>query len=443
MLAEFLRFVKSQQLFKQGEPLLVAVSGGKDSVCLAHLLSLAEFNFSIAHCNFKLRGMESDGDTYFVKQFAQELGVDFYQKDFDTLEYAEEKKISIQEAARELRYAWFRELKEQKGFAKILTAHHLDDSVETFFINLFRSSGISGLTGISAISEDIVRPLLFASRNDIDNHIQTFNLAYREDSSNASDAYLRNKIRYTIIPQIQNLDNRSYKGLLQSIEFLKSDYTLFQYLIQKETEHLIKNDADKIIIDLPLLKRHAMAEALLFQILKPLGFHKNEINKILNCEESGKQFYTSTHRALVNRNEFIISKVTKNDVLTSTYIEEDDETEIFYPIKLRIEKLEKKQVEFSSDKNIVYVNADKLIWPIEIRKWQVGDSFVPLGMKGRKKVSDFLIDEKVSLLEKGKTYVLLSANEIVWLIGHRISNHYKITEDTIKVLKLELIPENI
>lgn len=442
MLAEFLRFVKSQQLFKQGEPLLVAVSGGKDSVCLAHLLSLAEFNFSIAHCNFKLRGKESDEDAYFVKQFAQELGVDFYQKDFDTANYADEKKISIQEAARELRYAWFRELKKQKGFSKILTAHHQDDSVETFFINLFRSSGISGLTGISAISEDIVRPLLFASRQDIDKHIQTFNLAYREDSSNANYVYLRNKIRHTIIPKIQDLDNRSYKGLLQSIEFLKNDYSLFQFLLHKETAAFVKKEVDKIIIDLPLLKQHAMAEALLFQIMKPFGFHKNEIYKILNCVESGKQFYTSTHRALVNRNELIISKRTENDVLTSTFIEED-ETEIFYPLKLSFEKLEKKQVEFSEDKNIVYLDADKLKWPLELRKWRAGDSFVPLGMKGRKKVSDFLIDEKVSLMDKENTFVLISANEIVWLIGHRISNHYKITEDTINILKLELIPENI
>lgn len=442
MLAEFLRFVKLQQLFKQGEPVLVAVSGGKDSVCLAHLLSLAEFNFSIAHCNFKLRGKESDDDALFVKQFAQDLGVDFYQKDFDTAYYAEAKKISIQEAARELRYTWFRELKEQKKFTKILTAHHQDDSVETFFINLFRSSGISGLTGISAISEDIVRPLLFASRNDIDKHIQTFKLAFREDSSNASDAYLRNKIRHTINPQIKDLDNRSYKGILQSIEFLKNDYSLFQYLLHKETAAFVKKEIDKILIDLALLKQHAMAEALLFQLLKPFGFHKNEINKILKCVQSGKLFYTSSHRALVNRNELIISKRTENDVLTSTFIEED-ETEIFYPLKLSIENLENNKIEFSDDKKIAYLDTDKLKWPLEIRKWQAGDSFVPLGMKGRKKVSDFLIDEKVSLMDKENTFVLLSDNELVWLIGYRINNQYKITENTRKVLRLELIPENV
>lgn len=439
MLAEFIRFVKLEQLFKQGDPLLAAVSGGKDSVCLVHLLSLAEFNFSIAHCNFKLRGKESDDDALFVKQLAQNLGVDYYHKDFDTAHYAEEKKISIQVAARELRYAWFRELKEQKGFTKILTAHHQDDSVETFFINLFRSSGISGLTGIAAISDDVARPLLFASRSDIDKYIETYNIAYREDSSNASDAYLRNKIRHTIIPQIKDLDNRSYKGLLQSIEFLKNDYSLFQYLLHKEITAFVKTDSDKITIDIHLLQQHPMAGGLLFQLLKPFGFHKNETSKILKCTESGRLFYTSSFRALVNRNKLIITKKTENDVITSIFIEED-EIEITYPIKLIIESLKKNQIEISANKNVALLDADKLKWPIELRKWQAGDSFVPLGMKGRKKVSDFLIDEKVSLIDKENTWVLVSDNEIVWLIGHRISNKFKVTDDTRKVLRLELIP---
>jgi tRNA(Ile)-lysidine synthase len=438
MLAEFIHFVKSHKLFDRSEPLLVAVSGGKDSVCLAHLFSLSEYNFTIAHCNFKLRGNESDEDALFVKQLAKDLGVNYFEKVFDTAQYAEEKKLSIQEAARNLRYNWFREIKEKHGFSKIVTAHHQEDSVETFFINLFRSSGISGLTGIPIISNDIVRPLLFASRSDIDRHIQTFNLNYREDSSNITNDYLRNKIRHELIPVIQRLDNRSYNGLLKSIEFLKSDNVLFQYLLNKEAKEFIKNKEDKLIIDLILLKQHPMAENILFQLLKPYGFHKNEVAKILKSEESGKIFYSHNFRAALNRNELIISKINEDDVVTSILITEH-ESEIGFPLKLNLEKIAVNQVEFNFEKNISYIDADKIIWPLELRKWQNGDSFVPLGMKGRKKVSDFLIDEKVSMLEKENTWVLLSNNEIVWLVGHRISDKFKITDSTQNVLKLEII----
>jgi tRNA(Ile)-lysidine synthase len=438
MLAEFIHFVKSHKLFDRSDSLLVAVSGGKDSVCLAHLLSLSEYNFTIAHCNFKLRGKESDEDALFVKQLAKDLGVNYFEKVFDTAQYAEEKKLSIQEAARNLRYNWFRELKEKHGFSKIVTAHHQEDSVETFFINLFRSSGISGLTGIPVISNDIVRPLLFASRSDIDRHIQTFNLNYREDSSNITNDYLRNKIRHELIPIIQKLDNRSYNGLLKSIEFLKSDNVLFQYLLNKEAKEFIKNKEDKLIIDLKLLKQHPIAENILFKLLKPYGFHKNEVAKILKSEESGKIFYSHNYRAALNRNKLIISKINEDDVVTSILITEH-ESEIGFPLKLNLEKLAVNQVEFNFEKNISYIDADKIKWPLELRKWQYGDSFVPLGMKGRKKVSDFLIDEKVSILEKENTWVLLSNNEIVWLVGHRISDKFKITDTTQNVLKFEIL----
>ncbi len=438
MLAEFLRFVKSQQLFERSEPLLVAVSGGKDSVCLAHLLSLAEYNFSIAHCNFKLRGKESDEDALFVNQFAATLGVNYFEKEFDTAQYAEEKKLSIQEAARELRYKWFIELKEQNSFSKILTAHHQDDSAETFFINLFRTSGLSGLTGISLVSNDIVRPLLFASRNEIEKYITTFKLSYREDSSNLATDYLRNKIRHEIIPLIQKLDNRSYKGLLQSIEYLKNDHVLFQFLLNKETSAFVLKSDDKFIVDLALLKQHPMAGDVLFQLLKPFGFHKNEVVKIVKSEESGKTFYTHQYRAVLNRSELIIAEKTKKDVVTSVFVTQED-SEIYFPINLKVEQIEGNQVEFTPEKTIAFIDADKIKWPLELRKWQAGDSFVPLGMSGRKKVSDYLIDEKVSLLDKENTWVLLSDNEIVWLVGYRISNQFKITEHTQKVLRFEIV----
>lgn len=437
MLAEFLHFVKSQQLFERSEPLLVAVSGGKDSVCLSHLLSLAEYNFSIAHCNFKLRGKESDEDANFVRQFAADLGVNYFEKEFNTTQYAEENKLSIQEAARQLRYNWFRELKEQNAFSKILTAHHQEDSVETFFINLFRTSGLAGLTGIAVVSNDIVRPLLFASRHQIQKHISTFKLSYREDSSNTATDYLRNKIRHELIPLIQKLDNRSYKGLQQSTEYLKNDYALFQFLLNKEASAFVRKSDDKFIIDLALLKQHPMAGDVLFQLLKPFGFHKNEVVKMLNAEESGKTYYTNQYRALINRNELIIAPKNKNDVVTSVFISQAD-AEIYFPCNLKIEQIDINQVDLSLDKSIAFVDADKIKWPLELRKWQAGDSFIPLGMKGRKKISDFLIDEKISLFEKENTFVLLSNNEIVWLVGHRISEMFKITDKTLNVLKLEI-----
>jgi tRNA(Ile)-lysidine synthase len=436
MLPEFLHFIEKEKLFNKNTKLLVAVSGGIDSVCLAHLLHLSGFNFAIAHCNFKLREEESNQDENFVKLLAEEWGVPCYTKQFDTELYAQTHKINIQMAARELRYEWFAQLKEKYGFDKIVTAHHKEDSIETFFINLFRGSGTSGLKGISITNKAIVRPLLFALRKDIVKHIQAFKLEYREDSSNASKKYLRNKIRQDLIPQIQQIDEKAIGGIVQSMLHLKKENELLLYLIKKELQEYIGEEKG-FSINIEKLKQHPHADVLLFYALKEYNFNQDIVSDILQSELSGKQFYSWSHKAILNRAWLELIPIERNDVVTSLFIQKDC-AEIISPLPMRFFMLKKEELSISADRKKAFLDADKLAWPLQLRKWQAGDSFKPLGMKGSKKVSDFLIDEKISLAEKEKTFVLCSNNCIVWLAGHRIDEDYKVKENTTNILVVQI-----
>lgn len=438
MLKQFFGYIQNQNLFLPNQRILLAVSGGVDSMAMVSLFGKAHFDFGIAHCNFKLRGAESDGDAAFVRKTAMDLGIPYFEKSFDTMEIANQKKQSIQVAARELRYGWFNEVIAENHYDYFATAHQFDDQSETFFINLLRGTGISGLRGILPKNGKCVRPLLFASRREILHFATENSISFREDSSNKSDKYLRNKIRQLVIPALEKVNPDFRKGLFTTFKNLAGTEIIMDTEIAKASDELLVFEDNQIKIDIVKLRNLHPLPVYLFGILKPYNFNFSNIEDICNAIDniSGKRFYSATHCLTGNSENLAI---TPNSDFESDISEEfiitDDEGSICHPVFLIFEKIEiNDDFKIQKDENLAQLDFDKLRFPIKLRKWRQGDTFVPLGMKGKKLVSDFFIDEKFSLFDKQKTWLLISGNEIVWIVGHRISNRFKITGKTTKAL---------
>ena len=420
--------------FLQEKKLLIACSGGLDSVVLSRMLKELKFNISLAHCNFSLRGKESDGDEKFVISLADKLSIPVFTKTFDTKQYAKEQKISTQMAARDLRYNWFEELIEQHSFDYLLTAHHLDDDLETFFINLSRGTGLRGLTGIPEINEKVVRPLLYFSREEILTYAQEKNISWREDSSNAKADYLRNKLRLEVIPKFKETTENVLQNFqqtqkhLQESQLLVNDYmVLIQNLVLTQTN-------EGFSLNIQKLQELPNTNALLFELLSPFGFTSWEDISELLTAQSGKQVFSNTHRLIKNREELllaVISSEVKNEAIS---ISEDTKL-IETPVKLQFEKVSSIS---ETNKNIVFLDHQKLNFPLQLRKWKEGDYFYPFGMKGKKKLSKFFKDEKLSLVVKEKIWVLCSENQIVWVLGMRSDDRFKIENNTKEILKITL-----
>jgi len=420
--------------FLQEKKLLIACSGGLDSVVLSRMLKELKFNISLAHCNFSLRGKESDGDEKFVISLADKLSIPVFTKTFDTKQYAKEQKISTQMAARDLRYNWFEELIEQHSFDYLLTAHHLDDDLETFFINLSRGTGLRGLTGIPEINEKVVRPLLYFSREEILTYAQEKNISWREDSSNAKADYLRNKLRLEVIPKFKETTENVLQNFqqtqkhLQESQLLVNDYmVLIQNLVLTQTK-------EGFSLNIQKLQELPNTNALLFELLSPFGFTSWEDISELLTAQSGKQVFSNTHRLIKNREELllaVISSEVKNEAIS---ISEDTKL-IETPVKLQFEKVSSIS---ETNKNIVFLDHQKLNFPLQLRKWKEGDYFYPFGMKGKKKLSKFFKDEKLSLVVKEKIWVLCSENQIVWVLGMRSDDRFKIENNTKEILKITL-----
>lgn len=435
----FSNFVKKKNLVTSNEKVLLAVSGGMDSMTMMYLFKQMGIACEVAHCNFQLRGNDSDSDELLVRNIADSYGFPVFVTRFETLEYAEDKKLSIQMAARELRYTWFKKLAAAHQISKIAIAHNLDDSLETFFINLGRGCGINGLTGIQVENNTIIRPLLFASRFEIEEFVNENNITFREDSSNASDKYLRNKIRHHFIPLATQLFPNFKETLTNNIERLTDVQKIYNASIVDMISNISKSINDDIFINIEQLLQTPAPQTILFEIIKKYGFVTSELGDIMNSISSisGKYFLSTTHKLVRDRECFIISplKVIQQERF---YIEQD--TSILSPVYLRVNsfinddsfRLEKKL-------QVALFDADKLEFPLWIRKWQMGDYFVPLGMTGMKKLSDFFIDQKMSIHEKENVWLLLSGNQIIWVIGKRIDNRFKISETTQKITRIELI----
>ena len=429
----FLKNIKDLDLFSKEDKLILAISGGADSVALACLLKDTGYNFVLAHCNFKLRERESDNDEDFVKNLAEKMELECYVKSFNTESYSKKNKISLQMAARELRYCWFEELRKEIDAKYVLVAQHKDDDLETFFINLIRGSGIKGLLGIKSKRDKIVRPLLIFTRKQIENYLSIKKQKFRNDSSNSDVKYLRNNIRHHLIPLIKDMNPSFENTLSKEVDFLNEIYKVFITNFENIKEELVEMTEKGCEIDKSKLLSIQNNKIFLREIITPFGF--SQCDKILeSCRSiSGKLFFSHTHKLLVDRKKIIITEIKKEKNL---FIELEEFDNLNYPISLRFRNSDQKQ--FNTNKNIVFLDKKKLIFPLTLRKWNQGDFFYPLGMNGRKRLSDFFIDNKFTQFDKEECYLLCSGEDIVWIIGHRMDDRFKITDDTKKVYIAEL-----
>ena len=421
--------------FLKEKKLLLAVSGGIDSMVLVNLCHQLQLNFAVVHCNFQLRGNESDDDEMLVIQTCQDGYIPYFLNSFDTLEFAKENKLSIQLAARKLRYDWFYKLINENGFDYILTAHHLDDSLETFLINFTRGSGLDGLTGIPEQNDKIVRPLLIFSRNEIETFAKENNIAWREDSSNASDKYLRNKLRHDLLPILKELNPSLLSSFENTIKNLKQSQSLVDDASKMVYEKVASEQENQIVFDLDLLLKSQNHQAYLFSWLSDFGFTDWDSVYDLVSAQSGKQVMSNSHVLLKNRNTLLLfpRKENSEEVI---YPIDKGQNEVKVPLNLTFCNLSDISVQST---NVIFVDAEKLQFPLTIRKWKEGDFFQPFGMNGKKKVSKFFKDEKFSMLEKSDIWLLCSNDKIVWIIGKRQDDRFKITETTTKILQINYI----
>ena len=436
MLALFQEHIAQQKLFQKEERILLAFSAGIDSVVLAELLLASKFQIGIAHVNFQLRGNESDENENFAKAFAAKHDLAFYSIRFDTEAFAAREKISIQMAARKLRYDWFESIRLQEHYDSIATAHHLSDSIETFFINISRGTGIAGLHGISLHINYIKRPLLPFTKKEITAYAEKNNFEWQEDSSNQKDAYLRNQIRHHIVPEFEKI-NPSFANQMDELLLEISEVEKIKNIWLSDLQNIgLEKKDGHIRISIDWLKSLAQGKYFLSQTLKSFGFSitsSNDCWKALD-KQSGIQFFSASHRLVKDRTHLLIETLSEEQLAqqaAATHFLWQPSQMVLDLGPFVIEGLESTSVpaldQLSS--NQACLNADLLEFPLQIRKWQAADSFQPLGMQGNKKLSDFFIDEKFSLIEKDNTFVMVSGTDIVWVIGHRISEKYKVNHN--------------
>ncbi len=422
--------------FLKEKKLLVASSGGIDSMVLTDLLSKLDYQITLAHCNFHLRGKESDLDEAFVIQTAKSLQIPHHIISFDTKEYATKNNISIQMAARDLRYTWFEELLKKQHFDYLLTAHHADDNLETFLINLSRGTGLEGLTGIPAINNQFIRPLLPFTRKEIETYANNNNISWREDLSNSETKYLRNKLRHDVIPLLKEINPNLLESFTKTMEHLKGSKQIIRDRIHQIKKDITIETEGSLKFKIQNLKSLNNPKAYLFEILNTYGF--TEWDDVLNLLEaqSGKQVFSKTHRLVKDRAYLILDKINIESPLNSYIINESDTNLKIQNLNLKIQNIIKSLKVHS--RKIVYIDKSLLTFPLTVRKWEKGDYFYPLGMRGKKKLSKYFKDEKLSVLDKENIWLLCSNNDIVWVINHRQDERFKIIKSTKNILKIEI-----
>ena len=427
----FCQFITENNLFSSEDEILLTVSGGIDSVTLSDLFHKAGFNFGIAHCNFGLRGEESDEDEAFAKKLSKKYKVPFYTERFDTQIFAEKEKISIQMAARQLRYRWFEELRKLKGYSYIATAHHAGDAVETVLLNVVRGTGIAGMNGIRAKTGYIIRPLLFADREQIREYMAEHHLGWREDSSNQSAKYQRNYLRQEVVPLLKKLNPNLEHTMQTSVQRIGAAERVFRQYIEELKAKVWEENNEATYINQNLIPEQDRA-ALLYELLVDCNFSFSDVKSIVATETTGKFIESPTHTLAKDRERLTLTPKNLGDYLSS-YIAEGQQEFNEKGIQLIIKSLEISNFTLDTATNTACLDYDKLVFPLQLRKWKEGDWFCPLGMNKKKKVSDFLVDNKVSVNLKDKVYVLCSAGAIVWIVGRRIDERYKINDNTKKV----------
>lgn len=438
LIEKFQEYITRNELFSKQDKILLTVSGGVDSMVLMSLCVNSGYNVGVAHCNFQLRGAESDEDEILVLERARKYGIECYNRRFDTTAEMERTGESMEMAARRLRYTWFQELCNKYGYTVIAVAHHIDDSIETFLINLLRGTGLRGLTGIHNQVGRVVRPLMFATRKEIMDYALHKHIPFREDSSNKSTKYLRNKIRLGLTPRIKEINPRFPFIMNRNIERLMAAQRFIDGAIDNIYSQVATCDNGIYTIHIDRIYDAGSREFVIYEILNSrFGFKGDIVDglcKALCSDNSGKRFYSRTHVAYINRGNIEIATIQEDDAC-EVLVHEGQQRAYCGNSVLYFELRDVDSLAtFNVSENIALLDADKITYPLTLRKWSAGDSFTPFGMSGNKKVSDFLIDNKVSMAEKSRQFVMLSKGEIAWLVGRRIDDRFCITKDTENVL---------
>ncbi|SMC61860.1 tRNA lysidine(34) synthetase TilS [Pedobacter africanus] len=438
-LQNFKDFIAQHALFHAKDRILLAVSGGKDSVLMAHLFKLSGFSFGIAHCNFNLRADESQRDEAFVKMLAATLDVPFYVRHFKTKAFAAAQKVSTQMAARTLRYNWFEEIRDTHKYTCIALAQHQDDAIETVLLNLVRGTGIAGMHGILPKRDRLVRPLLFLTAKEIAVLVEKNKIDYVEDSSNSSTQYARNKIRLNVIPQLKEINPNLEETFEHNIRRFADTELVLQQTVANLREKVWIEKQGGLYLPIKSVAELSPQQLLLFELLKPFNFTEAVTAELLASldKQSGTSFYSTSHRIVVDRENLIVTALTAAQTMPQHLIHPQDQMLNLEDMQLLISRSAK--VYFEKDELKAYVDTEKLIFPLVLRGWQAGDRFKPMGMNGFKKLSDFFIGQKIPLGSKDQVPILLNGNgEVIWVAGLRQDNRYKLTENTKSVTIFEL-----
>jgi len=437
MLQKFKQHLHQNFPFLEDSKLLIAISGGIDSVVLAHLCSQLNLNFSLCHCNFNLRGQESDDDEAFVTSLAKTLKTLVYTTSFETEKYATKNKVSIQVAARDLRYTWFYKLLDANQYDYVLTAHNTNDNLETFIINLTRGSGLEGFTGIPPVNQKSVRPLLAFSRDDITLFAIKNGIVWREDRSNASIKYVRNKVRHKVIPILKELNPHVLESFQNTIEYLNESQSIINDAVKNITANVVSYENDVLKISCKEIDKLSNKKAYLYQLLQGYGFTAwNDIVDLISAQP-GKQIFSNTHRLLKDRNFLILTTINKSQSIKGPILIDQKVSKITNPIKLTIQNTDDYT---SKNKEQIIIDKDLVNYPLSLKKWHHGDAMYPTGMKGSKKISQLFKDNKLSLLDKEKIWILADAKDhIIWVIGLRQDRRYLVNKTSKNRLKISYL----
>lgn len=433
----FEEFISRQHLFNKGDRLLLAVSGGSDSMTMCDLFVRSGFTFGIAHCNFQLRGGESLRDENFVREYAARCRVPFHVVHFDTEAYAGREKIAIQETARILRYEWFEQVRKENGYTFIVTAHHLNDHIETLLLNFFKGTGIHGLHGIRAKQGKVVRPMLFLTKDEITQYVEDRRLEFVEDASNASDKYTRNYIRHRVVPVIKDIFPGLERQLEKNIERFTEAGQLYDQAIDAHRKKLVIFRGEEAFIPVLKLRKSVPLNTICYELFKSWGFSAEQSRQIAGMADSepGKSVTSSTHRLIRDRKWFIVTPLQTGK--PSVILIEEDRRQADVPhLSLRFARFASENYSLSKEESVASIDGGRLVYPLVLRPWRQGDYFYPLGLNKKKKVSRFLIDRKVPLHEKEKVWVLESGKRIVWVVGMRLDHRFRVTPATEEILQI-------
>lgn len=441
MRKSFKNFIEEHNLVPPKSKILLAVSGGVDSMVMLYLFKECGYSFSVAHCNFKLRGTESDGDEALVRETCNTIGVELFVKEFETKAYVKEKDVSIQVAARELRYSWFNELAKNNGFSLVAVAHNKNDIAETILINLCRGTGLKGLTGIKPKANEIIRPLLFAQRDEIEDYAKLKGIIHRIDSSNVDVKYARNRLRHKVLPELEIINKGVVENLYTTTLYLSESWKAIEGFIESFRKEVIKREGEELQYSIEKLIHFSFRQIFLVEEFVPYGFPASmalDIEKSL-FSQAGKVFYSDEYQLVRDRQSLVLTKRNHNKIFSMIIIDQDTKI-IEQPIALSFEIIKPdEKFSFPKSNDIAVLDYSLLTFPLTIRPWREGDWFIPFGMKGRKKISDFLIDRKVPLHRKDSVFVIESDNQIVWVVGYRADNRFKVEKGCSKIFMISIL----